>query len=585
MKVAHKSVSGISTGIMRKSNSKEFDTNVKKVHSLVTEFKAYKPPPGMSESMARTMENIIRRIFTSTAQTSYEKLLKFEEMRELCLRSRELFLLEPCFVEVAPPLLILGDVHGQLYDMLDILSFIGHPPQKRLLFLGDYVDRGDYSLETITLLLAFKLRFPKEIYLLRGNHETRCVNRQYGFFDECKRKFPEKGVELWTLFQHVFNCLPMAALVGTKIFCAHGGISEDLISFKQFERIVQAYDFRVFRPTDICDIGLLCDLIWADPSPACSLFEESPRGVSFVFGKQAVNDFCNRMNVDLICRAHQCVMEGYEFFADQKCLTLFSAPCYCGELDNRAAVMHVSGQLECRVLTFKKDTGLSTAECKRTIESVAVSPSGHKGAARSEIKSSPPGSARNDVKIDRTPRSEPLVAAPAPTKGAGNLNATAQCADGKRAPAGRKSFVIQQPCTDNSQGSGKKSMVMTARPAEIQIPASKTSSVVSLDTDRSRAGSSNIPLVVSPCADERSSAPSPKQFVVMAPGPERKGSSAGKKSLVMSLRMDSNRASTGKDSILMIRSTNGNQTTPLKKPNEMTPGAGQRIPAEKSPSK
>ncbi|VDO33915.1 unnamed protein product [Haemonchus placei] len=201
MKVAHKSVSGISTGIMRKSNPKEFDNNVK-VHSLVTEFKAYKPPAGI----------------------------------------------------VAPPLLILGDVHGQLYDMLDILTFvskriyftklpellkIGHPPQKRLLFLGDYVDRGDYSLETITLLLAFKLRFPKEIYLLRGNHETRCVNRQYGFFDECKRKFPEKGVELWTLFQHVFNCLPMAALVGTKIFCAHGGISEDLISFKQFESYVE----------------------------------------------------------------------------------------------------------------------------------------------------------------------------------------------------------------------------------------------------------------------------------------------------------------------------------------------------------
>ncbi|VDO33916.1 unnamed protein product [Haemonchus placei] len=353
--------------------------------------------------------------------------------------------------------------------------------------------------------------------------------------------------------------------------------------------IAQAYDFRVYRPTDICDIGLLCDLIWADPSPACSLFEESPRGVSFVFGKQAVNDFCNRMNVDLICRAHQCVMEGYEFFADQKCLTLFSAPCYCGELDNRAAVMHVSGQLECRVLTFKKDTGLTTAECKRTIESNAVSPSRPKGAARSEITSSPSASARNDLKIDRTPRSDPptkpIVAASAPTKGAGNLNVTTQCADGKRAPAGRKSFLIQQPCTDNGQASGKKSMVMTARPAEIQIPASKTSSVVSLDTDRSRAGSSNIPLAVSPCTDERSSAPSLKQFIVMAPGTEKKGSSAGKKSLVMSLRMDDNRASTGKDSILMIRSTNGNQTTPLKKPNEMTPGAGQRIPAEKNPSK
>ncbi|KAK5986061.1 Metallophos domain-containing protein, partial [Trichostrongylus colubriformis] len=109
------------------------------------------------------------------------------------------------------------------------------------------------------------------------------------------------GVELWTLFQHVFNCLPMAGLVGTKIFCAHGGISEDLISFKQFDR--------VYRPTDVCDIGLLCDLIWSDPSTVCSMFDPSPRGVSSVFGKQAVINFCSKMNVDLVCRAHQCVMD------------------------------------------------------------------------------------------------------------------------------------------------------------------------------------------------------------------------------------------------------------------------------------
>ncbi|PIO53535.1 hypothetical protein TELCIR_25125 [Teladorsagia circumcincta] len=91
----------------------------------------------------------------------------------------------------------------------------------------------------------------------------------------------------------------MAGLVGSKIFCAHGGISEDLVSFKQ-----------VYRPTDICDIGLLCDLIWSDPSSACSMFDPSPRGVSSVFGKQAVNNFCTKMHVDLICRAHQCVMDG-----------------------------------------------------------------------------------------------------------------------------------------------------------------------------------------------------------------------------------------------------------------------------------
>ncbi|RCN29240.1 putative phosphoprotein phosphatase 1 [Ancylostoma caninum] len=248
---------------------------------------------------------------------------------------------------VEPPITIVGDVHGQLYDMLEIMSFIGHPPLKQMLLLGDYVDRGDYSLETITLLLAFKLRFPQEIYLLRGNHETRCVNRQYGFYDECKRKFPRNGVELWTTFQHVFNCLPVAALVGSRIFCAHGGISEDLISFRQFER--------VYRPTDICDIGLLCDLIWSDPSTTNDLYEPSPRGVSAVFGKTAVNKFCSSLKIDMICRAHQCVADGYEFFADRKCLTLFSAPCYCGELDNQAAVLLVGSRLECRVLTFKKE--------------------------------------------------------------------------------------------------------------------------------------------------------------------------------------------------------------------------------------
>ncbi|VDK62087.1 unnamed protein product [Cylicostephanus goldi] len=186
------------------------------------------------------------------------------------------------YLRVKSPVIIFGDVHGQLYDLLDMMTLIGHPPTKRMLFLGDYVDRGDFSLETITFLLAFKLRFPKETYMLRGNHETRCVNRQYGFYDECKKKFPKRdcreklslGVELWTLFQHVFNCLPLAAVVGGRIFCAHGGISEDLVCFRQLER--------VYRPTDICDIGLLCDLIWSDPCTTTTLYEPSPRGVSAV---------------------------------------------------------------------------------------------------------------------------------------------------------------------------------------------------------------------------------------------------------------------------------------------------------------
>ncbi|ETN80874.1 phosphoprotein phosphatase 1 domain protein [Necator americanus] len=138
------------------------------------------------------LEGVIKKIWTSTPNQPRKHVLSYNEMWELCLRTRELLLIEPCFIKVDPPVVLVGDVHGQLYDMLEMISFIGHPPSKRMLFLGDYVDRGDYGLETITLLLALKLRFPDEIYLLRGNHETRCVNRQYGFFDECKRKFPRK---------------------------------------------------------------------------------------------------------------------------------------------------------------------------------------------------------------------------------------------------------------------------------------------------------------------------------------------------------------------------------------------------------
>ncbi|EYB93416.1 hypothetical protein Y032_0182g876 [Ancylostoma ceylanicum] len=236
--IASRRIQGIQSLLGKVRSSREINP---KERALMAEIRRYKRPPGMSDTLARMLEGVIKKIWMSTPNTKHRHILNHDEMREICLRTRELLLLEPCFLKVEPPITIVGDVHGQLYDMLEIMNF---------------------------------LRFPQEIYLLRGNHETRCVNRQYGFYDECKRKFPRNGIELWTTFQHVFNCLPVAALVGSRIFCAHGGISEDLVSFKQFER--------VYRPTDICDIGLLCDLIWSDPSTTNDLYEPSPRGVSAV---------------------------------------------------------------------------------------------------------------------------------------------------------------------------------------------------------------------------------------------------------------------------------------------------------------
>uniref|UniRef100_A0AC34FY39 Serine/threonine-protein phosphatase n=1 Tax=Panagrolaimus sp. ES5 TaxID=591445 RepID=A0AC34FY39_9BILA len=272
--------------------------------------------------------------------------LEQKELKEICLRVREQFMLEPVLLKLQAPICVLGDLHGQFLDLRKMMEKLGTPPKQKYLFLGDYVDRGAFSLETVTMLLAMKVRYPKHIYLLRGNHETRAVNKMYGFFDECKRRFPDdKKNELWTLYQHVFNCMPMSAIIGEKIFCTHGGISEDLLSWKQFDRII--------RPTDITDLGLLTDLVWADPCNETKKYEMSPRGISMVFGQTAVEDFFSNLGIELIVRGHQAVQEGYEFSADKRCLTIFSAPAYCGEQDNLAGILAISKNLECIIYTFK----------------------------------------------------------------------------------------------------------------------------------------------------------------------------------------------------------------------------------------
>jgi serine/threonine-protein phosphatase PP1 catalytic subunit len=151
---------------------------------------------------------------------------------------------QPSFLEIESPVNICGDIHGQYLDLLRIFSNLGFPPASRYLFLGDYVDRGKNSMETICLLLAFKIKHPEEIFLLRGNHEAAGINRIYGFYDECKRK---SGVKIWKSFIDLFNCMPISACVDEKILCMHGGLSPDLKDLDMLKKIV--------RPTDIPNQG------------------------------------------------------------------------------------------------------------------------------------------------------------------------------------------------------------------------------------------------------------------------------------------------------------------------------------------
>ena len=265
-----------------------------------------------------------------------KNLLSQDEIKFICSKACEIFMEESVLLEISSPLNICGDIHGQFHDLIRLFDFGGHPPQTNYLFLGDYVDRGKNSIESISLLLSYKIKYKDNFFLLRGNHESENINKIYGFFDECKRRY---NLKIWKFFSDCFNWLPVCALIDDKILCMHGGISPELTSLEKIRKIV--------RPTEIPEKGLLCDLLWSDPDKDVDGWGKNERGVSYTFNAEIVKECVKKLDIDLICRAHQVVEYGYEFFADRTLVTVFSAPNYCGQFDNAGAMMTVDENLIC----------------------------------------------------------------------------------------------------------------------------------------------------------------------------------------------------------------------------------------------
>jgi len=259
------------------------------------------------------------------------EIIKESEVKALCQKAMEILMEESNVQRVDAPVTICGDIHGQFYDLKELFKVGAECPDTNYLFLGDFVDRGFYSVETFLLLLALKVRYPDRITLIRGNHESRQITQVYGFYDECLRKYG--SVNVWRYCTEIFDYLSLSALIEDRILCVHGGLSPSINTLDQI-RVID-------RKQEVPHDGAMCDLLWSDPEDGIEGWGLSPRGAGYLFGGNVVKQFNHTNKLDLICRAHQLVMEGYKYMFDKTLVTVWSAPNYCYRCGNVAAILEL----------------------------------------------------------------------------------------------------------------------------------------------------------------------------------------------------------------------------------------------------
>jgi serine/threonine-protein phosphatase 4 catalytic subunit len=252
------------------------------------------------------------------------------ELTPLFQKATELLQNEPNIKILSAPITVCGDIHGQFYDLQELFRVGGQLPDTNYIFLGDYVDRGHHSVESFFLLLAFFVRYPYRVTLLRGNHESRTTSQAYGFYDECLRKFG--NVRVWKQCMDLFDLFPIASVIENQILCVHGGLSPELRSLDD----IALLDRRCEPPPT----GLFSDLLWSDPDEIEG-FAASPRGVGWLFGGDVVKRFLEQTSLKFICRAHQLMMDGYGVVFDETLATVWSAPNYCYRSGNLASILEI----------------------------------------------------------------------------------------------------------------------------------------------------------------------------------------------------------------------------------------------------
>lgn len=276
---------------------------------------------------------------------SSEGALSQELLLELVRKASVIFAKEPNMLKLNDPITVVGDIHGQYYDLVKLLEVGGQPGDGQYIFLGDYVDRGSFSVEVVALLFAYKIVHPKRVRMLRGNHECRQMTSFFNFREECEYKYDES---VYNAFMDAFDTLPLAATINGKFLAVHGGLSPDLQSLKGIVNV----DRFLEPPRE----GLLCDLIWSDPyekddqNPKKKgkdgmFIANQVRGCSWYYTFDCVNRFLQKNNLLSIIRAHEAQLEGYKMHKTNpttgfpSVITIFSAPNYCDVYNNKGAIL------------------------------------------------------------------------------------------------------------------------------------------------------------------------------------------------------------------------------------------------------
>lgn len=284
--------------------------------------------------MGENIDRIIQEIKTGQIVNELDVIFVLRKFKELLFMESNLLLLQS-------PIIICGDIHGQLDDLIKLFRVSGDDNSltQHYLFLGDYVDRGYFSLNSFLLIACYKIKYNHLVHMLRGNHESRQISFKYGFYAEINANYGHQG--LYLTMNDIFDLLPLAAIVDNEVFAVHGGLSPDLNFVSKLQTIK--------RDVEVPSAGIMADLLWSDPEDGAKAWRPNMRGSGYSFGEKQNRGFLHDNHLKIVMRSHQLAMEGYQYFfssPEQQAkngtkgdlLLIWSAPNYMYTSNNMATV-------------------------------------------------------------------------------------------------------------------------------------------------------------------------------------------------------------------------------------------------------